>query len=269
MARRSIFALAVALPLAAAGCDARSHVEPNAFVWTGTVPAGGWLRLRNLNGSVIVEPTTATEASVEGAARWRGRRPPIRFVQAGSPNDVVICTMYGSDGSCSAQSYEPGKTRSHGGFPFHIGGDASVEYIVHLPAGVRIDASTVVGALRIASSGGDVVAHTVNGSVSVAAPGGAVDAGSVNGAVRFSLDSAAGSGDIHLATVNGSVVAELPAKLDATLDLSNVNGHISSDFPITTSGSNDKHELHGTIGAGGRAVKMTTVNGSVTLHRRG
>lgn len=274
MSRRcSILAFAIALPFAAGACHApRSHVDPAAFAWNGSIPAGGWLRLRNVNGSVLVEPTTASEASVEASARWRGsERPPIRFVQAGSPGDVVICTMYGDDGGCSASSYEAGKSRSSGGFHFpffRFGNDASVQYIVHLPAGVRIDASTVVGSVRIASNGGDVVAHSVNGSVSVAAAGGAVDAGSVNGSVRLSLDSV-GAGDIHLETVNGSVTAELPPRLDARLDMETVNGRLTSDYPVATSGNSDKHEMHGTIGAGGRAVKLTTVNGSVTLRRKG
>lgn len=268
MLRRLVPAFTAALLLGAGGCHTPSHTDPNAFAWSGSIPEGGWLRLRNVTGSIVVAPTTERTVSVQGIARWSGRRMPVRFAQAGSPNDVVICTMYGDDGSCGA-SYEPGKSRrSHLSF-LGLGGNTSVQYIVRLPAGVRIDANTVSGAVRVASNGGDVLARTVNGSVSVAATRGAVNATSVNGSVKVSLDSLATPGAIHLETVNGSVEAELPAPLDATLSMETVNGSLTSEFPVAASGAADKHELHGTIGAGGREVRLNTVNGSVKLLRKG
>ncbi|HEX6537294.1 MAG TPA: DUF4097 family beta strand repeat-containing protein [Gemmatimonadaceae bacterium] len=269
MFRKLLPGFAALLLLGTGGCHRPTHTNPNAFAWSGTIPDGGWLRLRNVTGSITVEPTTGSTASVQAIARWRGRRmPPVDFAQVRAGNDVVICTMYGDEGNCGKE-YEPGKGRRSHFSLFGMGDNASVQYIVRLPTGVRIDAGTVTGAVRVASNGGDVQAHTVNGSVSVASSSGAVDAESVNGSVKVSLDSLGAPGAIHLSTVNGSVVAELPAALGATLSMETVNGSLTSDFPVATSGSTDKHELHGTVGSGGREVKLSTVNGSVKLLRKG
>jgi DUF4097 and DUF4098 domain-containing protein YvlB len=81
------------------------------------------------------------------------------------------------------------------------------------------------------------------------------------------MDSLAGTGDVTLATVNGSVVAELPETFDGDVDLSTVNGSFKSDFPTTVSGRIDPHHLHATIGDGGRQLTMKTVNGSVALRK--
>lgn len=262
MLRRIIVALA--LPIGIAACHGGStHYEPNAFVWNGTIPQGGWLRLRNIQGDLVVEPTTDSEASVQVALRWRGHRGSVHFVQGGPANDVVICTMY-DEGSCTPDQYRTKRTKHWGLF-----GDESAEYVVRLPAGVGIDANTVLGAVRIVSNGGDVRARTVNGSVSVAAGKGAVTAQSVNGSVRVSIDSAGAPGAVALETVNGSVTAELPASAGAAVNLETVNGHITSAFPIATADSGSSHERHGTIGTGGREVSLKTVNGSIRLLRRG
>ena len=46
-----------------------------------------------------------------------------------------------------------------------------------------------------------------------------------------------------------------------------VNGEIETDFPLTVSGRVSKRRLSGTIGGGGRALEMETVNGSIHLRK--
>jgi DUF4097 and DUF4098 domain-containing protein YvlB len=67
--------------------------------------------------------------------------------------------------------------------------------------------------------------------------------------------------------VNGSIDVALPPGVNADLAASTVNGHISSDFPITVRGRFTSRHLHGTLGSGGRELKVSTVNGSITVAR--
>jgi hypothetical protein len=68
--------------------------------------------------------------------------------------------------------------------------------------------------------------------------------------------------------VNGSVTAELPAALDAQLEMTTVNGRLTTDFPLTLQGKVSPRAMRATIGSGGRALKIETVNGNATLKRR-
>src|SRR5436190_823647 len=46
-----------------------------------------------------------------------------------------------------------------------------------------------------------------------------------------------------------------------------VNGEINADFPITVLGAVSPRRLNGTVGAGGRTLSLSTVNGSIKLLR--
>jgi DUF4097 and DUF4098 domain-containing protein YvlB len=95
--------------------------------------------------------------------------------------------------------------------------------------------------------------------------GGALSLKTINGSIRARAASLAKDAPIELETVNGSVRAELPSPLDADVRLSTVNGRITTDFPVVLSGKPTARELQGTIGSGGRPVRLKTVNGSVEL----
>lgn len=259
--------LLLGVALLAAGCGGTEHFEPNAFVGSGTVASGGWLRVRNLNGRIVVDSIGGTEFKVTASKRWRRGGGRVRFVQRADGNDVVICTMMGDGGDCGATDY---RTRGGSGKVFGLFGDGDVDvsYVVQVPAGVKVDVSTVNGSLLVGGTTAAVRARTVNGSVSVAAHTAPITAESVNGSIKASLASAADSGAIQLQTVNGSISAELPAALQGALDVKTVNGKLASEFPIPANTTNPRH-LVGTIGSGGREVRLHTVNGSVTLTKRG
>jgi DUF4097 and DUF4098 domain-containing protein YvlB len=68
--------------------------------------------------------------------------------------------------------------------------------------------------------------------------------------------------------VNGSITVTLTGDINADVSASTVNGSISTDYPLTVQGRFGPKRLHGTIGSGGRALSMATVNGSIELRRR-
>jgi len=75
------------------------------------------------------------------------------------------------------------------------------------------------------------------------------------------------TGTLDFETVNGSITLGLPADLSADVDAETVNGRIDVDFPLGGNLHQTKRELRGTIGGGGRSLKLETVNGSITLRK--
>ena len=77
------------------------------------------------------------------------------------------------------------------------------------------------------------------------------------------------SGSVSFETVNGGITLELPDDLSADVKGETVNGSIETDFPLAVKGRFSSRRLSGTIGAGGRELRLATVNGSIRLRRAG
>ena len=261
-------ALLIAVSVALGGCG-ESHVEQNAFAWTGTVPAGSWFYLRNRTGTIRVERSTSPSIEVTATAHWRsGRRNPVRFARGTADGNVIICTMLADGGTCSPRDYSTGAQRHWWRiFGSSSSSDARVDYVVHVPAGVKLDVSNIVGSVHVDGADAAVIAHTINGTVHASTTHGPVVLSSVNGSIFAHVDTLADSGAISATTVNGSVTAELPPQLDGNVDASTVNGHITIDYPLTRTGETSSRHVSAMLGAGGREIRMGTVNGSVTLKK--
>jgi DUF4097 and DUF4098 domain-containing protein YvlB len=141
-----------------------------------------------------------------------------------------------------------------------------VHFRVHVPAGVNLVARTVNGDVSVERLTGDVRASTVNGGVEVSTNG-LAEASTVNGSIEARVGRADWRGAIDFSTVNGSITVTLPEGLDAEVTASTVNGHLQSDFPLRVEGRFSPRRLTGTIGDGGRQLKLKTVNGSIELRR--
>lgn len=252
---------AIAAPAAARAQERQT--EANAFTWSGTIAGGRWIRVRNLNGEIRVEGTTGNKVEVTATRHWRRSDPQsVRFTvekTGAGDGDVLICALWGDRSRCDDEGMESRGVRNN---------DVSVEFVVRVPAGVRVGVSTVNGRIGVAGATSQVEANTVNGSIDVATSGGPVNAQTVNGSVRATMGKFALTQDLTFTTVNGSVSAEFTGDLDADVELSTVNGRFRTDYPVTVSGRLDPRNLRATIGKGGPQVKMSTVNGSVELRRR-
>ncbi|HET7456433.1 MAG TPA: DUF4097 family beta strand repeat-containing protein [Gemmatimonadaceae bacterium] len=258
-------ALAAAAALPATSRPALAQAKPD-FTWEGQVAPEGWLRIRNLNGGVRVEESTSGKVEVTATKRVQRDGDPsdvrIEMKKVGpGERDVLICALWFEDATCDERGYH---SRGHN----RNTGDVSVEFVVRLPKGTRVDVSTVNGSLNVSGATAEVRAGTVNGSIDATSSGGPVSASTVNGSVTVRMGNL-GTEDLDFSTVNGSVTVELPATLDADLELSTVNGRLTSDYPMTVSGRIDPRHLRATIGKGGRQLKVSTVNGSVRLVKRG
>lgn len=232
--------------------------------WRGTIPAGATIEIKGVNGEI--RAAAAAGAEVEVAAEMKGRRSnpaDVRLEIVQHADGVTICAMYPSaDGR--PNECQPGD----GGRMNVRDNDVTVTFTVRVPAGVRFAGRTVNGDVVAERLDGPVWIQTVNGDAtfSTASHGGA---STVNGSVRGSMGSATWSETMKIHTVNGSVSLDLPADTSTDVNATTVNGSITTDFPVAVSGRIARQRLNGTIGSGGRALHIETVNGSITLRKRG
>ncbi len=149
-------------------------------------------------------------------------------------------------------------------------GNASVDYIVHVPLHARLEnVSTVNGTLGIDGMTDDISASTVNGTARVKNAAGNLTLSTVNGAVTADMDRLGQGQSVSLNTVNGQIKLAFPDTADASFSIATINGNISSDFsdlavkrqfPIGSS-------LNGSLGNGAGTVKANTVNGTIEIRK--
>jgi hypothetical protein len=261
--RRSVLAL-LAVSLGAAPLSAQRQTEDNAFTWSGRVPAGHWIRVRNLSGDIDVTASSGDRVEVIAMKRWRRSDPQsVRFEVrkfGANDEDVVICAVWNDRTDCDEHGYESHNVRNN---------DVSVQFRVAVPRGVKVGVSTVNGAIGVEGATSEVEASTVNGEVEATSSGGPVNASTVNGGVTARMGRFDNDEDLNFSTVNGTVAVEFTGDLDADVELSTVNGRFQTDYPVTINGRLDPRHLRARLGKGGRRIRLSTVNGNVELRRRG
>ncbi len=253
--------------LAGSLAGAQERRSDRAFTWEGAIPSGRWLYVRNLNGPVRVERASGSRAEVVGTKRWRRGNPDdVRIEMRKSGDDVIICALWHENSRCDEDGY---RTRNDGQRDRNDNNDTSVEFVVQLPAGVKLVASSVNGGLNISGATSEVEAVTVNGTIEATSSGGPVRAQTVNGSITARMsDLGRGGGELDFSTVNGSIEVWLPSETNADIDLRTMYGRVSSDFPMTLNGRINPRHLRAQIGNGGRHISVSTMNGSVDLRKQ-
>ncbi len=253
----------VFLPAHTLEAQRRDQETDRSFSWSGTIPEGRRIMIKNINGGVEVERSSGNRVEVTAEKRWRRGDPDdVRIEQRKIGDEVLICGLWGEEARCDENGI-----RSQRNWRGNRNNDVSVHFVVRVPEGVRVDVSTVNGGLEISGVTTEVRAATVNGSISARSAGGPVRAKTVNGSINVSMGSVNRADDLEYETVNGAITIELPSSFGAQLELSTVNGRVTTDFPITISGTISPKRLRGTVGDGSTRLRASTVNGSVTLRK--
>ena len=249
---RPLLILAIVLGLCSLS---RAQDSADSFHWTGKLAANQLVQIKNISGAIDAEGVPGDTVDVS-AVKSGPDRDQVRVEVVQTGEGVTICAVYPGS-TCD------GGGRSHGNIK------AKVDFTVRVPRNLRFSASNVNGRIRAEDMGRALKVTTVNGGIE-ASSSSWVSATSVNGAVRVSMGSADWDGKLKITTVNGSIVLDMPADLNAEVSFSSVNGSLSSDFPLTMQGGAINHgpkRLRGTIGNGGRELEVSTVNGSLEIHK--
>lgn len=266
--------------LSLAGC--RFEVDNSAqweraevFSYASAVPAGKTLYLRDMAGSITVEPAADDTLRVIADMKWRGDSTPprdVRFTGMTLADGALVCAIFG-DGECSVENYQSksdgsGISLRGGNLKLGLGGNsqAEVHFRVQVPAGVKLDLVMVDGNVMSASSA-PVRARGVNGNLTIATSVGPVTVKTVNGDVDARMSSLSGSDSVHVETVNGSAFLFLPETVSASVDIGSTNGTLLTDFPGAAARDRFTKQIVATLGAGVTPVRVRTLNGDAQLRR--
>lgn len=231
-ARSPVAALAI---LAALACRAEAG-EREIYRWTGDLGPSQTLRVRDLNGAIRVERSAGAQAEVVVTARWRGAEPEgVRVVRAAGAAGTTFCALWPARG----HTCEPDGRYGHDGSV--DGKGVSLHFTVRVPAGTRLDLSTVNGGIDIDSAGAGLEARTVNG------------------AIRARLSRPPARGQVSLHTVNGAIRLDIAGAVDADLRAKTVNGTIHA------LGRRHQRRVHTQLGKGGLDLHLETTNGSIHI----
>ena len=145
----------------------------------------------------------------------------------------------------------------------------NVAYELQVPRKADLSVDATNGGINIEDVRGRIDAHTVNGGIQLNDVGGDIRGETVNGGLHVELAGEKYDGPgLDLKTVNGGVTLRVPSNFSGELDARTANGGIAVDFPITVSGLINRRQLTATLGSGGPRLRLSAVNGGITIARR-
>ena len=249
---------------ARAQSEKRTVFAPADFHWQGSLKAGQTLDVVNTNGEITANHASGDAARVEAILGGNEDDHDL-FIEVVEYSDgVAVCAVYAKD-RAPGRCHRGGVSSESSGNWWH-GRRAKINFDVHVPSDVRLNALTTNGGVHCMNLESVVQAATTNGNVEVSTSKWA-SARTTNGGVRVSMGNANWNGQLELETTNGSVEVTLPSSAAFQVDAATTNGGISTDFPITVQGRFGPRSLSGTVGAGGRALKVATTNGGINLRK--
>ncbi len=253
----------VVVGIAGTSLVGRPAHQQDQFHWRGRLASGETLTIRGVNGFIRALPGPGGEVEVSAVKHGRRSDPEeVEIEVVPHEGGVTICAVYPAPRRRGANECLPGGEGRNN----TQNNDVEVDFTVHLPSGVNFVGKTVQGDVTVDSLGGNVEGHSVNGDVDISTRGYA-EATTVNGSIRAAMGRADWSGALEFSSVNGGITLTLPAQVNAAVEAGTVNGSLDSDFPLTVQGRFSAKQFSGTIGDGGRRLRLETVNGSIRLLR--
>lgn len=263
------------------------------FTWSGRLAAGATFGIRSFNGPIDVRESPNDRVEFR-ASRPTRRAADLSFEVETVGDGVRLCAVYRDRSACDSGrrggdgwDNGPGSTRLTVLLPKGVrldartgNGDVTVERAsndvdiasgngdvrVRLTAG-RVNASTGNGELEIEGATGPVEASTGNGRVYVSTSTGPVSVRTGNGEIDVRMNAIGGTGDMEFTTGNGSVTVAVPANFNGDIEARTGHGEFRSDFEIRILGRLNPRNIRGTIGTGGRRIRMVSGNGRLELRR--
>jgi hypothetical protein len=146
----------------------------------------------------------------------------------------------------------------------------------HVSVRYEVKVPRELGLVEIQGTNSQVALNGINGDISIRAENGSVDlkdvsgsakARTVNGNITAVFDDVAGDKPMELVTVNGNIDAQFKSDVNASVEARSVSGAIDIDsaFGIPVEKRMVGSRASGTIGSGDWPLKLTTVNGNITI----
>jgi hypothetical protein len=274
-----------AAPLAAAQTApaAERTATQEDFRWSGRIARGDEIAIRGLMGDVRAEVASGNQVEVIGRRVGRDA-DQVRIEVVETDDGITICTLYpvrerrrdGDDGRRSRRNNDGGPCRNGNSGQVEID-DARIDFVVRVPAGVRLAASTVEGDIEATGLRSAVDAASVSGNVRVSTTESA-RAATVSGNVDATFGRTDGE-EMEFASVSGDVIVRLAGDVGAEVSANTLSGTIQSDYGLRIRGGRDDEDgdggfniqigqqASGTIGRGGPELSLNTVSGNIRVLR--
>jgi hypothetical protein len=260
----AVVLLAASVPAGAQ--EKRTVYTENDFHWSANLKPGQTLEIVGRNGGINASGAAGESAQVQGTKETHGDSKV--FVEVVEYSDgVTICAVYAKDATPGRCHRGGADSEDSHGWSWH-GERSKLSFNVQVPRGVTLKALTTNGGIRCHEMNSVVEASSTNGNVDVSTSEW-TSARTTNGSVTVNMGSAKWTGEVELLSTNGSVHASLPAAAEFKVRASTTNGGIHTDFPVTVLGSFGSKDLSGTVGAGGRDLRVATTNGGIELRKSG
>lgn len=231
-----------------------AFADQQAFHWKGHLNVGQTLEVHGFRGHVTAEQA-AGEAAVDAVKRGDGVAASVVEIKVEEDRTgVKISAVY-------PRGTDPDDVK------------VRVDYQVKVPKGVKFIGKTEIGNVTVERLDAPVEAYTAIGDLDLATLSYA-EGRTVNGKIKAVMGKTDWSGTLSLVAVNGDILVKLPSQSDASLSAVSKTGQFETDlFP--TNGITDRYgarplpgaDVNGTLGRGGRNLKIRTVNGDISLMR--
>lgn len=211
------------------------------------------LEVHGVNGDLRVEATTGDQVTLVADVKARGVAP-----SEGENRGYFKSVIEGD----TLRIVQKKKTMRRI-FPFG-GSRIEIDYALQVPQRLALDLTTVNGRIATRGTVGETNLKSVNGTIEAEVlASDSFDAQTVNGRIRATfVNEFRGA---RLKTVNGGVLAVLPATASFTCDLSQVNGDFEATFPLSIHSHPGRRRVSGEVNGGRYELKITTVNGNVRV----
>lgn len=237
--------------------QAPSGDETERFSQTYPLSANGRVNVSNVNGPVTVEGWDRSEVKLE-------------YVKTADTKERLSEVEIKIDARADSFSVETDYGDRKDGHRWKSNDKLTVEYRLMVPRGAVLDeAETVNGSVTVSGMTNSIEASAVNGQVTASNVRGTAKLSTVNGGVNADLDEVASGSNLELETVNGQVMLTIPSDSSAVIKADSLNGDIRNDFGLMVrKGRFVGRDLYGRLGSGNAQIRLSSVNGGLTISRK-
>ena len=233
--------------------------ETEKFEQTYPLSRNGNVSVSNVNGSITIEAWDRDEVRLE-ATKIADSKETLADVDI-KINSTADSFSVETDYKAWKWNEKKNENRNR---------RLEVEFRLSVPrTAVLNEIETVNGSVTVSNFTNVTKISAVNGNVTASNLRGTADLSTVNGQVTADFDRVEAGSKISLGTVNGKVNLVLPSDVSATIKADSLNGNITNDFGLPVrKGQYVGRDMYGRVGSGEGQIKLSSVNGGLSVTRK-